>query len=989
MATPAAVCEHAARTRAVAVTLGLISAALGGGAGADPPKERIEFNIPRGNLADALDRFGEQSGLQIVYDYAIIERKRAPAVVGWLPAGEALERCLAETGLAWDWVNDDTIVLKRPAATRAPGAPGPALGPARVSGTSQLGDLHVIDDSQRMLPLEPSAAAFGFDKPLLATPRSVSVISVETIELFGLSAVEDLVRVVPGAYTTTRWGIQGSIDIRNVPADTYFRGMKRLNLQGHGRSVLAAMETIEIVKGPPSPIYGMGKIGGYTNMEPKSVRAATGGYLLEPQGFVQTTVGAYDKSEMSFGVGGPLRFSEKRAGYYVYGLVEDSDSFTDHVPIDQSVLQAAVTVDDFIGPLRLETGVNLQRSETAGALLGRFTQDVADSGRYIRGTPLVDLDANGNGRIGYLEMYGGSPVRGEITSGNQALRQYWAWPTDAAGNPLTLDQFPPVSGIPQSMHDYLTAHPEADPTGLLRAQGPGGPAPISGYVPAGFSLDPRTVRFDTLDLHRPGAFERELEADYAIVYFDLIYDENANFTIKNQLFLDSMNQYKLSEQPFSQTQEVYVIENKLTATHRLRRSPGLDVDFLASANVRYTSSDGYTLYGDYSSHRVDAMSGDGMPGPNTVFATSLLNEDLADDGAPWSNHYDTDAWELGVATLFDIVIDQKTNLVVGARVDRSHARNVDFAGTLDLRSGTAWEPAVFLPADARASGRDTSVSWSFSVSRELAENVRPYLTLARTGLALDGNNNRYDNDVIEAGHLGEARLVEIGVKADLLDGELFMSAAAYDQARTGVSEGDDRALFNAHVSSTATRGSELELKWAPTPKLFLSFYALEQTTTFRPNLGGAVMVDGRALGFQDVVDTNGEIVYPAEAFLYGGRSFIVLPPNVDAYEEKQGNPETQIGMSAQYELGAGFGVTLNANYFSSVYAGRLRLVELPEARVFNAGVYWTRHNVQMKYDVLNVLDERYFRARTGDTLADVLVSPMPGRQWQFTVRMRF
>ena len=38
--------------------------------------------------------------------------------------------------------------------------------------------------------------------------------------------------------------------------------------------MLAAMDTIEVVKGPPSPIYGMGKIGGYTNMVPKAGRAA-------------------------------------------------------------------------------------------------------------------------------------------------------------------------------------------------------------------------------------------------------------------------------------------------------------------------------------------------------------------------------------------------------------------------------------------------------------------------------------------------------------------------------------------------------------------------------------------------------------------------------------------------------------------------------------------------------------------------------------------
>jgi outer membrane receptor protein involved in Fe transport len=92
---------------------------------------------------------------------------------------------------------------------------------------------------------------------------------------------------------------------------------------------------------------------------------------------------------------------------------------------------------------------------------------------------------------------------------------------------------------------------------------------------------------------------------------------------------------------------------------------------------------------------------------------------------------------------------------------------------------------------------------------------------------------------------------------------------------------------------------------------------------------------------------------------------------------------------AQYELAHGLGLALSGNFFSSVYAGRLKLVELPAARVFNLGLVWELKNWHVKYDVLNMFDERYFRPRTGDTLGDPLVSAMPGRRWQITLRMRF
>jgi outer membrane receptor protein involved in Fe transport len=217
---------------------------------------------------------------------------------------------------------------------------------------------------------------------------------------------------------------------------------------------------------------------------------------------------------------------------------------------------------------------------------------------------------------------------------------------------------------------------------------------------------------------------------------------------------------------------------------------------------------------------------------------------------------------------------------------------------------------------------------------------------------------------------------------------LFFAAAAYEQSRVGVAA-DDAELLDVHASSTLTRGWEAEVKWGPSPNLFLSFYALDQTTTFAPNVGANIMVDARALGFEDVVDAAGNVVYPAEAFLYGGRSFVVLPPDVPAYERKQGNPETQLGVAAEYELSNGIGLAMSANYFSSVHAGRLKLVELPHATVVNVGLSWQMRNWHVKYDVLNVFDERYFRARTGDTLADALVSAMPGRRWQLTLRTRF
>ena len=975
--------------------------ALASGMAAWPAHAGVQFSIPSQNLADALDRFGEQSGLQVIYDQALTSAWRSPAVAGQLSPQEVIERLLRGSGLDWSFVNERTIAVKahvRPADCASPATVRPTDGAS--PSITRLSLIQVNEDPRRILPNDASETAFGFNKTLLETPRSVSVISQEQTDMGSLSAVEDLARLVPGVFTTTRFGIQGSVDVRNVPGDTYFRGMKRLTLQGHGRSVLAAMDSIEVVRGPPSPVDGLGKVGGFTNVVPKSGRARAGGYLESDQGFVQTIYGSYDRREASFGIGGPIQMFGDKGGYYTYALLEDSNSYTRQVPIRQKVLQSALSIDHFIGSFRLEAGGNYQLSGTSGALLNRVTQDLIDHGRYIRGDPLADLDLNGNGRIGYLEYATASPVRGALSSGNQPLIQRWSWQRDEHGRPLPLDQFRRVPGIPQSMYDLLvercggsvTASPAGcpDPTGLLRAQGVGGPVPASGYVPVGFVLDPRTVGYDELDFRRAGAYEREIEAEFLVGYLDLIYDEHPDFTLKNQMFMDRMDQFKVSEQPSGGKQDVLVLADKLTATYRWRALPAwMQMNTLGSVIFRNTHARARRSGADVSSHRTDVMKDDGAMTPNTTFAHSYDNPNLYDDGFPWTSDYDTQYWEAGIGLLFDVDLFESTNLLFGGRIDGSCAKNTNAAGVFDLNVGTSARPGAFRTTADTARNFERAGSWSVSISHEIVPQVRPYVTYSRSSLVLDNNNNSIENAVIRRGHLGTGQLTEAGAKASLLDDKLFLTTSIFEQKRIDGSESDPSAVLNTDVTHTTTQGWETEIKWVPVPNALLSLYGLAQKTEFDLGTGANIMVDARALGFQDVLDAQGNVIYPAEAFLYGGRAFVTLPDGSGLYREKQGNPAIQVGFHAAYQWHNGFGGTISGNYFSSVSSGRLQLVDLPEAHVLDIGAFWESLHWRVKLDVSNVLDQRYFRARTGDTLGDTLVQAMPTRRWQLTARYSF
>jgi len=969
--------------------------------GTNPPsnstRDQINFDIHSGNLSDALRELCQQASLQLLYEPSALTNKHSIQVKERLTVEVALNRLLSGTDMEWHLINGKSVAISsKPKVLLSTGSNSSTPHKEVDADMTVLTDVDVTGQSPWWNG-SGSGSVFGFTKPLLETPRSVSHVSSDAIDVFSLSAVEDLLRVVPGVFTTTRFGVQGSVDIRSVPADTYFRGMRRLTLQGHGRSVLAAMDSIEVVGGPASPLHGMGKIGGYVNFVPKSGRSKTGQYFNEAHGFAQLVAGEYNRRELSFGVGGPadLEVLGKEGGYYVYGLVEDSDSYTEAIPVKQKVLQAATSIDDMVGPFRLETGISYQESRTSGALIGRLTQALVDNGDYIGGSPLVNLDLNGNGSIGYMEMQTASPVKGNLTTSNQPLNQVFDWPLDANGKPLTIDQFPKITGIPQSLYNYLQANPEADPTGLLRAQGVGGPIPVSGAVPVGMALDPRTVAINKLNPRRGAAYEKDVKAEFMTAFADLVYDIDPDFTVKNQLFYDSMNQYKNSNQPFSQVQDVYVIEDKFTLTDRLQNLPSwMRVNQAFSFNVRDTVSKGLRIVGDYGNHRTDATAVDWNPATagmtaNTTFASSNENSDVANDGMPWGSIYRTEFSEFGAGFLLDIELFNDTNILVGARHDRSKAKNTNYAGRYFYNTGTAAKPGAVALLDDVAERWDGGGSWSVSLSQQLPFGLHPYATMSRATILLDGNNNSLLNDVINSGHVGTAVLKEAGVKGSWFDGNLNLVSTVYEQGRADVTQDDIANVINAYATATTTRGWQTEIKWVPRKNLLLSLYTLKQITKYLPNAGGVIQVDARALGFTDILDAEGNVIYPAEAFLYGGRANINLPNDVSAYERKQGNPETQVGITAIYQFDKHWGATLKGNYLSSTCSGRLCLVELPSSTVVDVGVFWSSPAIDLKLDVANVGDRHYFRARTGEVLGDVIAQAMPGRRTQLTATYRF
>ena len=298
-----------------------------------------------------------------------------------------------------------------------------------MSGQALAQDVDAVDevvvqarDKAGLLEKQPSTTVFGLEKSLLETPRSASFVSDTTLRRFGIQTIDGLTAVSPGTYTASFYGVPGALNIRGTLAENYFRGFKRVENRGTYSTPIGGAAQIEIVRGPPTPIYGAGKVGGMLNFIPKSARDE-GRFLTDPKGEITATVGAYDKKNLNGQVALPVKLGSADGGVYAYGEIDDSKSFYRGLHPKHQLAEVSADFDlnngwstAFGGMVYHSTG----DVQTPG--WNRLTQDLIDHRTYITGrdTSLVDADHNGRitpGEVGFYPFgsalyiaYAGAPA---------------------------------------------------------------------------------------------------------------------------------------------------------------------------------------------------------------------------------------------------------------------------------------------------------------------------------------------------------------------------------------------------------------------------------------------------------------------------------------------------------------------------------------------------------------------------------------------------
>lgn len=774
----------------------------------------------------------------------------------------------------------------------------------------------VVVGSLDSLPGADVRGIYGFDKSILATPRSASTISEEMMDRYNMSDIDELIVAAPGTFTQSFFGVAGSLDIRGTIGETYFRGVRRLDNPGNYPTPIGASDRIDIVRGPASPIHGPSKIGGYLNFNPKSARIEeTGEYIAERTGSVSLNVGSWDKRIVNAELGGPGDLAGQEFGYWLYAELEGSGSYYRNSGIDQTLVQASFDMSP-TATLDLQFG-GMVHDYTGNQVAGwnRLTQDLIDHGTYVTGSP-ASLDADGDGHISHQEF----DIDGD---GFTDLNPF------AAGL---------VPGTPASL----------------------GPGPFPGACSIGETLVFGCLP-DLLGLLDPGtgtlsgdqvlvAPDDTLENQVLTLYFDAQLNTANGWEWRNQVFFETYENLNENDYGFSQFHDAWVFEDKLVlAKEFLRGETTTSVQL--SPSLRYTS---FEHADDYTNEYFDRRD---LTQPQSALSRRLLSTEIHDD---YTEYYIGEYMDLGIAALVDWSW-RGVNALGGVRYDAISMESRQPVDKLLLASSNNFcldESCIDIAADDDVGG----VSWTASLSYVSDAGLVPYVTVSRQSTVIAGQGAEIATASIADGAAFDvSKLTEFGLKGSLLDRSLYFALAVYAQERT-----DYAAQQTVTNQATRTEGAEFEARWAVNDNLLLTFGHSRIEVV---NLN--TLESGSRFSFIGADDVPG---IPAAA-LYGGTlgGEVIRPGERGA--RRAGMPETIYSLTGTYDFGNGLALTGSVVDVAEAHSGYSNSVLLPAYRLVNIGLGYQGDKWSLTVIAKNVTDERYFRSNFPNLFGGVVVLP--------------
>jgi iron complex outermembrane recepter protein len=244
-----------------------------------------------------------------------------------------------------------------------------------------------VPDELSIMPTSRSVGSmFGDSRSIMETPRSVSLLTKEMLELRGIDKVEDLGLYSPGVFSPSVFGVPGVPTIRGAFAEMLQNGQRRRFQRLSYSPSFSTIDTLDIIKGTANVIYGpVTRGGGMVNINTKmpnfnetinEVTIKLGDLVLSDKG------SSYSKIQATFDSTGPL--NDKLAYRVVIGGRE-ADSWYRNVNDDMREVYFALSwrpTDKVTWDVNF-TWEDYDNNEALG--INRVTQELIDHGTYVAG----------------------------------------------------------------------------------------------------------------------------------------------------------------------------------------------------------------------------------------------------------------------------------------------------------------------------------------------------------------------------------------------------------------------------------------------------------------------------------------------------------------------------------------------------------------------------------------------------------------------------
>ncbi len=185
-------------------------------------------------------------------------------------------------------------VLPAVAQTDSKEEPKAAAQPVQTMEAFNVQDVPL--DEQIMPTTRPISGVLGYDASILDIPRSVTTIDKSLLTQRQVKLMTELGQFSPGVYTPAQYGLPATPVIRGDEGSDYLNGQRAIFSLNSVVPSFNDVESIDIVKGPGSAVYGPQAqgTGGYINFVTKQP------YFDGDHSQVTVTLGSWVEGGMSY-----------------------------------------------------------------------------------------------------------------------------------------------------------------------------------------------------------------------------------------------------------------------------------------------------------------------------------------------------------------------------------------------------------------------------------------------------------------------------------------------------------------------------------------------------------------------------------------------------------------------------------------------------------------------------------------------------------------